>query len=197
MPHKASNSELEYFRVWLVYRRPLGVVDTTVQWLGRCGEFTHMELYFPNLCRGYCNFMFNNMEENQFCLNEYEANPEMYTVQEIFMFKQAHDHMHEWCKSRVDAKTTYNYISVVRLMLPQCMHASIDPPECNKLFCSEAAVLALRASFSKNDSVVEALQPLVAVSSKPCDVANALLPVLGEPKEMKTMLLSRHLALLQ
>lgn len=185
----------EWKPVWLVYRRPMCLFDNMVQVLGGCGDFTHMELYFPHRCVAFCNFMFHNMEKNTLSHCEYESNAEYYAVQEIFMSAAHHDKLLRWCEDKVSNNTTYNYSSVARLMLPRCMHASEDKAlgANPKLFCSEAAILALRDTLPEHDPVLQALQHLVAVSATPGDVSKSLQRTLGEPKPIASMLPTRHL----
>jgi hypothetical protein len=177
-------------RVCIVYRKPLNWIDSAIQLIGRCGNYTHCELWFPdyflNGKKGYrfTNFMFQTMERTDDAYQEYMESPDMYDVHIVWLPLTAYMNLFNWCDELVSRKCRYNYSAVARLILPQCMQA-VDDPELDmnhlNLFCSQAIVLSFLKNIPTDHPISGLMRKLPACATKPQDVANVLEPLYGPP----------------
>ena len=182
--------------IWVIYRRPLGLSERVLQGVSRCGEFTHMKIYCPDLrhegflgCT-FTNFSMCEMMRTRECIPSYSKDRDKYVYHLIELENTQFDRFTAWNNQQIDHNCKYNYADLCRQIIPGKIASTItrevdmDKPFHRKLYCSQAAVLSLRASLGPGHKVCKALQGITSRLSTPSTVADLLSTVLGEPKPL-------------
>ena len=137
--------------VVIVYRR---AVEWTDRVLGlRCGEFTHCEIFIPKFSGTFVTTIDFGMELRTNLKNNYMVESKNYAWHLIPMTCLEYQRLCEWNMEQVKRHCKYNYKDILWLATPYpsaFVHdLSIqDATHPQRLFCSQAVVLALRAAFS-------------------------------------------------
>jgi hypothetical protein len=189
LPNRLPQTPPSSRRVCIVYRRPTCWFDNVVSVLGRTGDYCHCEVWFPDWVYKnrpgwrFTNFMFEPMQMTDDAWVTYTSEPDLYAAHTLWMSTSAYRGLLEWFRARVALKTQYNYRSVARFVLPHCLQASEDTETvpCTRMFCSEAVVLGLKHAVEPEHEIGQVFAPLVACSTKPGDIANALNPLYNDP----------------
>jgi len=182
--------------IWVIYRRPLGLSERVLQGVSRCGEFTHMEIYCPDLrhegflgCT-FTNFSMCNMMRTRECIPSYSQDRGKYVYHRIELENTQFDRFIVWNNQQIDHNCKYNYTDLCRQMIPGTIASTItrevdmSKPYHRKLYCSQAVVLSLRVSLGPDHKVCKALQGVISRLSTPLIVADLLSTVLGKPKPL-------------
>jgi hypothetical protein len=186
--------------VLLVYRRPTCGLERFLQLVSNCGEFTHCEMFCPDLHMNgllgctFTNFSFRGMSQTRDCMRSYTAKTtrHWYAVQELNLASKEFELFEEWNKSQVSNHCAYNYTDLPLQLLPRKLSNSfirdldIDQSltPC-KLYCAQAVILALRHALPEKHPVCVALSGINTRLSTPCCIAGSLQTVLGRPVAMK------------
>jgi hypothetical protein len=183
-------------RIWVIYRRPLGLSERVLQGISRCGEFTHCEVYCPDLMHEgmvgctFTNFSMCAMMRTRECLPSYRQDRDKYMYHAIDLERTQFDKFTAWNDVQVVHNCKYNYSDVCRQMIPTVIAARITSEVDTtkeyhrKLYCSQAVVLALRASLASDHRVCKALKDITSRLSTPSIVADHLSVVLGPPYDL-------------
>lgn len=141
--------------VIIVYRRPVVWTDRILK--VACGEFTHCELYIPNIEGTFSTTVDCGMELRFDLKYHYNKTPHDYAWHLIVMSQTEYDRMCSWNMEQVSHHCKYNYSDLVWQLAPY-MRSFVhdltrqDASHPKKMFCSQAIVLALRAAFNGPDS---------------------------------------------
>jgi hypothetical protein len=196
--------------ILLMYRRPICKREKFLQIVSGCGEFTHCEVYCPNMAIldsqpgvshktltgwTYTNFSMCDMMRTRLCLGSYVNDPHVYMFHQIDMTNSEYERFCAWNNTQVINHCRYNVKDLALQMLPRQLaqrakDSTVTHPP--KLYCSQGVVLALRYAADQKhrppegpktflDKVCTALSKTEARSSTPTGVANALGKVIGTP----------------
>jgi hypothetical protein len=143
--------------VIIVYRRPINWTDRILELA--CGEFTHCEIYVPNIGGTFATTVDVGMDL-RFDLKQLYVLPDTagdYAWHLLVMTEVEYQRMCAWNMEQVAHHCRYNYTDLMWQVAPYMrsfVHdvSQQDASHPRKMFCSQAVVLALRAAFSGNDS---------------------------------------------
>jgi hypothetical protein len=167
-----------------------------MQKLSRCGDFLHCEVFCPDLVHEgkvgctFTNFSMCDMMRTRECLASYVVDHDKYMYHRIFLDPVQFDKFTSWNDRQVNHKCKYNYSDLCRQMIPaviaQNITREVDMSKLyhQKLYCSQAVVLALRASLGLDHIVCKALAPVTSRLSTPSIVSKHLSAVLGAPIQL-------------
>lgn len=205
----ANNSSKKH-NVLLMYRRPICKREKFLQIVSRCGEFTHCEIYCPDMtlisstpgapCKTltgwtYTNFSMCDMMRTRECLQSYVNDQHVYMFHKIEMTDTEYQRFCAWNNTQVTNHCHYNVKDLALQMLPRKLAGrakdkKVIHPE--KLYCSQGVVLSLRYAADKGnrttscsktplDLVCSVLAKTEARCSTPTSVADAIKQVIGAP----------------
>ena len=186
--------------IWVIYRKPLGKTERALQLVGRCGSFTHCEVYCPDYRHcglvgwSFSNFSFTHMLLTRECINSYAHDRDKYMIHIIQLDNTQFERFIEWNNKQVLHRCKYNYSDVCRQILPRFFAASITTEvDMNKeyhfkLYCSQAVILALRASLPRDHQIIECLADITSRLSTPSILCDQLSICLGAPLQMPVTL---------
>lgn len=190
-------SQSECRKIFLMYRRPLCNTEKVMQFVSDCGEFTHCEVYCPDLAEDGCvgwtftNFSMCNMMKTRRCIPSYRDKCNKYTFHSIDLTRNEFSRFVEWNRLQVLNKCPYNYKDLSLQMLPKRLARStvtdLDVTQTTtprKLFCSQAVILALRHALEPTHRVTRALAGINTRLSTPTLVAKSLEPLYGKPRDV-------------
>jgi hypothetical protein len=183
-------------KILLMYRRPLCKTEKVLQFVSRCGEFTHCEVYLPDLnedgCVGwtFTNFSMCKMMKTRRCIPSYIDNCDMYAFHSIDLTQNQFNRFVEWNLVQVLNKCPYNYKDLPLQILPARLTRSTvhdltttQATTPKKLFCSQAVILALRHALEPTHRVSHALANINTRLSTPTLVATSLESLYGKPRD--------------
>jgi hypothetical protein len=185
--------------VLLMYRRPTCAVEHALRFVSRCGEFTHCEMYCPDLCfEGllgctFTNFSYCDMKQTRECIPLYTNRKtcHQYAVQQLQLTDKEFELFQKWNTRQVSNKCRYNYTDLPLQLLPRKLSGSLASDlNCSQamtpdsLYCAQAVVLALRHALSETHPVSIALRDINTRLSTPMSIAMSLELVAGKPIEM-------------
>jgi hypothetical protein len=190
-------SQLETRKIFLMYRRPLCKTEKVIQFVSNCGEFTHCEVYCPDLDEdGFVGWTFTNfsmckMMKTRRCIPSYIAECDKYTFHSIDLTRNQFSRFVEWNRLQVLNKCSYNYKDLPLQMLPKTLARSTvndlnttQATTPKKLFCSQAVILALRHALEPTHRVSLALAHINTRLSTPTMVATSLESLYGKPRDV-------------
>ncbi|KAJ1465541.1 hypothetical protein T484DRAFT_1757336 [Baffinella frigidus] len=196
--------------ILLMYRRPICKREKLLQIVSGCGEFTHCEVYCPDMAImhntpgepriiltgwTYTNFSMCDMMRTRVCLESYVRDRDLYRFHKITLTNTEYQRFCAWNNTQVTNHCHYNVKDLALQMLPRKLAHRVKDSKVThptKLYCSQAVVLALRYAAEKGngtsngaqtflDKVCTALSKTEARCSTPSSVADALHGVIGAP----------------
>jgi hypothetical protein len=186
--------------VCLMYRRPICGLERVLQLVSNCGEFTHCEMYCPDLAFDgllgctFTNFSNCKMLQTRECVKLYTSpkTHHQYAVQELRLTHDEFELFNNWNKKQVLNKCGYNYTDLPLQLLPAKLSGSVvrdlnqsEAMSPGRLYCAQAVVLALRHALPIGHPVYVALSGINTRLSTPNSIASALEKVTGKPVEMR------------
>lgn len=164
--------------VIVVYRRPVQWTDYVLKRV--CGEFTHCELYMPTFGGTFFTTVDNGMEFRLDIKQIYQETPEDYAWHLIPVTRAECRRLWAWNMNQVHQHCQYNYRDLLWQVAPYMrpyVHDLTDQDAMHptKMFCSQAVVLALRATFVSEDSSPHMRAFALSMNSRittPCDVVS-------------------------
>lgn len=199
--------------VLLMYRRPLNKREKFLQLVSRCGEFTHCEVYCPNMTISsqtpgepcttltgwtFTNFSMCDMMLTRICLDSYSTDHHFYMFHKIDMTESEYQRFCAWNTTQVVNHCHYNVKDLALQMIPKRLSSFAKDSNIvypSKLYCSQGVVLSLRYAAYKGvqtpgvsetvlDKICGSLANTEARCSTPSGVASAIQRVLGPPIEV-------------
>ena len=138
----------------IVYRRPMFMTDHLISMAGG-GQFTHCEMYIPGEKATFAIFVGGEMQCSTALPNFYQTRPDDFAWHMIILTDSEINLMERWHIDMVGKKCHYNFKDLMWKMTPPLIQSrcvsdltnemSHSP---NKMFCSQAVILALREAFS-------------------------------------------------
>jgi hypothetical protein len=141
--------------IFIVYRRPVAWTDRLLQ--VACGEFTHCEIYVPNIGGTFVTTTDSGMQLRFDLKRHYTSNPSYYAWHLIALTECEYDRMNAWHMEQVTNHCAYNYRDLLKLPLTKIWGpwhdlGQNDANHPKRMFCSQAVVLALRAAFNDGNN---------------------------------------------
>jgi hypothetical protein len=196
--------------VLLMYRQPICKREKVLQFFSRCGEFTHCEIFCPDMTivtslfgeprkalKGwtYTNFSMCDMMRTRLCLESYVSDQHFYKFHKLEMTSNEYQRFCAWNNTQVSNHCHYNVKDLALQILPRKLAQQVKDSKVvhpSKMYCSQGVVLALRYAAEKDsptshvsktflDIVCIALSKTEARCSTPSSVANAITQAIGEP----------------
>jgi len=163
----ASNTH----QILLMYRRPICKREKFLQIVSRCGEFTHCEVYCPDMAIihdipgeprktltgwTYTNFSMCDMMRTRVCLESYVRDRDLYRFHKITLTNTEYQRFCAWNNTQVTNHCHYNVKDLALQILPrklaqQAKDSKVIHPK--KLYCSQGVVLALRYAAQKGNGI--------------------------------------------
>ena len=183
-------------QIWVIYRKPLGKTERVLQVVGQCGSYTHCELYCPDYRHcglvgwTFTNFSFCRMLCTRECIPSYCLEREKYMYHVVSLDNAQFERFIKWNNNQVQHKCKYNYSDVCRQILPHFIAKSITSEVDmnrdfhNRLFCSQAVLLSLRASLHEDHPIIKCLACLTSRLTTPSILCDQLSLCLGAPLQM-------------
>lgn len=174
--------------VVVAFRRPVMMTDRLVSLCA--GEYVHSELLVmdednPSKCVCYTIFMGERFSMGLLTNRDY--NDHDYAALRIHVSEEEREALCNYLNKLVDCAVPYNYSDLANCLLPNTIVKhflsdveSEDPKRIRSLFCSQAAVLALRNCLSTRHAVFRALWQVNSRSCVPNMLYDLLLPVTEE-----------------
>ena len=138
----------------IVYRRPMFMTDHLICMAG-AGQFTHCELYIPGKKATFAIFVGGEMQCSTSLPNFYQTRPDDFAWHMMILTDEENNLLEKWHIDMVGKKCLYNFKDLMWKMTPSLIQSrcvsdltterSHSP---NKMFCSQAVILALREAFS-------------------------------------------------
>jgi len=184
--------------IWVVYRRPLGMVERSLQGcMPKLGAFLHCEVYCPDLMHDgakgctYTNFSACPMLKTRECLQSYSNDRALYSYHMVEMDETQFETFTRWNDKQINNSCKYNYTDLLLQIVPfaSTIASEVDTSRSyhKSLYCSQAVILALRASLNPDHKIVQALKGVVSRVSTPSSVSDLLSCVLGKPKPLPSI----------